>query len=109
MDRSLREGTKQSRPQPPRASRLTLKPKKNRRKQQGSVWSRLPKPAVLADACGRALRRGVPAMIGIAVLATVGGTAWAGYRFVTTSPRFAITEINVSGNSRVPTDQIVAS
>lgn len=124
MDRSLRPGreragftparevdVKQSRPQsqPPRASRLTLKPKKNRRKQTGSVWTRLPKPAVVADSCGRALRRSVPALVGAAVLATVGGTAWAGYRFVTTSPRFAITKIEVTGNSHVPTEQIVAS
>lgn len=51
----------------------------------------------------------MPALVGVAVLATVGGTAWAGYRFVTTSPRFAITKIEVTGNSHVPTEQIVAS
>lgn len=116
MDRSLRSGRERAggspdpRPQPPRASRLTLKqPKRNRRKQQGSVWSRLPKPAVIVDACGRALRRSVPALVGIGVLATVGGTAWAGYRFVTTSQRFAITDIKVEGNSRLSTEQIIAS
>lgn len=114
MDRSLRPGRERagsaSGPQPPRASRLTLKqPKRNRRKQQGSVWSRLPKPAAIADSCGRALRRSVPALVGVAVLATVGGTAWAGYRFVTTSERFAITDIRVEGNNRLPTEQIVAS
>lgn len=116
MDRSLRSGRERAgsspdpRAQPPRASRLTLKqPKRNRRKQQGSVWSRLPKPASIADACGRALRRSVPALVGVAVLATVGGTAWAGYRFVTTSQRFAITDIKIEGNNRLPTEQIVAS
>lgn len=104
MDRSRRDGVKQ----PPIASRLTVKPRGNRRKTQpGSVWSKLPKPAVLADACSRVLRRSVPAMIGLAVLGAVGGTAWAGYRFVTHSPRFAITNIEVSGNRQVTTEDIV--
>lgn len=61
---------------------------------------------MIADACGRALRRSVPALIGIFVLAAVGGTAWAGYRFVTTSPRFALTEIQVNGNQVLSDDQI---
>lgn len=112
MDRSRegrRDGAKQPRPKPPSSSRLTFKARGNRRKQTGSVWSRLPKPAVIADACGRALRRSVPALIGMGVLAAVGGTAWAGYRFVTTSPRFAITNIEVTGNRQLQADQIVAS
>src|SRR5262245_9329103 len=99
MDRSRRAGTKrrdetpsQSRLEPPPASRLTVKARPNRRRATtggtGTVWSRLPKPPVIADACGRALRRALPALVGIGVLGAVGGTAWAGYRFVTTSARF---------------------
>src|SRR3954462_1747554 len=109
MDRS-REARRDGAKAPPRASKLTVKPRggSNRRKQTGSLWSRLPRPAVIADACGRALRRSVPALVGIGILATVGGTAWAGYRFVTTSSRFAITTIDVKGNHEVPTEQIVA-
>ncbi|HUS32738.1 MAG TPA: FtsQ-type POTRA domain-containing protein [Kofleriaceae bacterium] len=110
MDRSLgarRDGAKAA---PPSASRLTFKRRGNRRKTQpGSVWSKLPKPAVIADACSRVLRRSVPALIGLAVLGTVGGTAWAGYRFVTHSPRFAITNIDVSGNRQVATDEIAST
>jgi len=63
---------------------------------------------VIADACGRALRRSLPALIGLFVLAAIGGTAWAGYRFVTTSSRFAITEIEVNGNQQLTADQIRA-
>src|SRR5690606_24041218 len=39
----------------------------------------------------------------------IGGTAWAGYRFVTTSPRFAIAHIEVSGNQVLSADQVRAS
>jgi len=73
------------------------------------MWSRLPKPAVVADACGRALRRSLPAVIGGAVLAAIGGTAYAGYHWVTTSPRFAVTHIVLQGNHHVSGDQIRAA
>jgi cell division protein FtsQ len=49
------------------------------------------------NACGRALRRGLPALVATAVLGAVGVGAWAGYRFVTTSERFAIATIEVEG------------
>ena len=42
------------------------------------------------------------------MLGAIGGTAWAGYRFVTTSPRFAIDDITVRGNHRLTVDQIRA-
>lgn len=63
---------------------------------------------MLADACGRMLRRSLPALIGMVVLAAIGGTAWAGYRFVTTSPRFAVTTVEVQGNQVLTADQIRA-
>jgi len=111
MDRSRRAGAKETRPQPPAASRLTVKARPNRRKAapRGSLWSRLPRPAVIADACGRALRRSVPALIGLFVIASVSFAAWAGYRFVTTSSRFAVTTIEVNGNQVVSDDQILAA
>jgi cell division protein FtsQ len=108
MDRSRRAGEKSSRPQPPTASRLTVKAKRNRRRQ-GSLWTRVPKPEVIADACGRALRRSLPALVGATVLAAIGGTAWAGYRFVTTSPRFAITTIAVNGNEQLSPADVIAA
>jgi cell division protein FtsQ len=107
MDRSRRQGAKES-PRPPAESRLTLKPRRNRRRPS-SLWSRVPKPAQIADACGRAVRRSLPAIVGGAVLVTIGGTAWAGYRWVTTTPRFAITDITVQGNQHLTAEQIRAT
>ena len=109
MDRSRRQGTSTARPAttPPAASRLTVR-KKNRRKP-GSVWSRLPRPAAIADSCGRALRRSIPAVAVVAAGVALTGGLWGGYRWVTTSPRFAITAITVSGNHHVDADQLRAS
>ena len=108
MDRSRRQGAKEA-VAPPPASRLTLKPRRHpNRRRPGSIWARLPSGRQIADACGRALRRSLPAAIAGVVLAAVGGSAWAGYRFVTTSPRFAITEIAVHGNHHLTAEQIRA-
>jgi cell division protein FtsQ len=68
----------------------------------------VPKPAVVADACGRSLRRSLPLVAGAGILCAIGGTAWASYRFVTTSPRFAITKIEVRGNEHLATETILA-
>src|SRR5262249_52382758 len=70
------------------------------------LWSRIPRPPQIADACGRALRRTLPALAGAGVIAALCGSAWAGYHFVTTSPRFAITEIVVQGNHRLSDDDV---
>jgi cell division protein FtsQ len=118
MDRSV--GGKPAQSPPPPSSRLIIrvradgKPKPNRRRPttSPSVWARVraaAKPAIVADACGRALRRSLPALIAAGVLGAIGGTAWAGYRFVTTSPRFAITEISIRGNHHLASDQIRAT
>ena len=107
MDRSQRGGAKET-SRPPPSSRLTFKPAKKNRKVRGSLWSRMPKPAHLADACGRMLRRAAPAAIGLAIACALGGTAYAGYRFVTHSSRFAITSIEVHGNHHLATEQVLA-
>jgi hypothetical protein len=103
MDRSRRQGTASgARPAttPPASSRLTVRKHKNRRRP-GSVWSRLPKSGAIADACGRALRRALPAAAAVAVLGVLGSGGWAGYRWITTSPRFAITAITIEGTHHV--------
>jgi cell division protein FtsQ len=107
MDRSRRQGPS-ARPAtaPPPSSRLTVR-KKNRRRP-GSVWSRLPRPGVIADACGRALRRALPAMIAVVALGVAAGTVWGCYRWVTTSPRFAIAAIEIRGNTHVPDGELRA-
>ncbi|HEY0254255.1 MAG TPA: FtsQ-type POTRA domain-containing protein [Kofleriaceae bacterium] len=68
----------------------------------------MPKPAVVVNACGKMLRRSLPALVGLGIVSAIGGTAWAGYRFVTTSPRFEIATIEVHGNQHVAADQIRA-
>lgn len=108
MDRS-RRGTKDGTATPvPAASRLTVRGKKNRRRP-GSVWSRLPRRRAIADACGRAVRRSLPAIAVTAGITVIGIGAWASYRFVTTSERFAITSIDVTGETHLSADQIRAA
>lgn len=115
MDRSRRQGARASAPPaptaPPRASRLTIRPKPANNRRRTTVtpfWQRLPKPALVADACGRALRRALPALVALGVLGAISGTAWAGYRFVTHSPRFAIEQIALKGNHHLSDDQVRA-
>jgi cell division protein FtsQ len=73
------------------------------------MWSRLPKPGAIADACGRAVRRSLPAAVAIGAVGALGSGAWAGYRWVTTSPHFAITEITVAGTHHVDPDDLRAA
>lgn len=112
MDRSRRGGTKLARPSSesnvPAASRLTVRARKNRKKP-GSLWSRMPRPRVMVDACGRAVRRAVPALAATAAISAIGTGVWLGYRFVTTSERFAITSIEVHGASHLTQDEIKAA
>src|SRR5512146_3439314 len=105
MDRSRREGAAPS--PPPASSRLTVRAKPNRRKRSGTapgLWARVPKPTF--DGCRRALRRALPAIAGLALLGAIGGSALAGYRFVTTSSRFAIEDIQIRGNHHLTIDQV---
>jgi cell division septal protein FtsQ len=69
----------------------------------------MPKPRVIADACGRAARRSLPAIAAVAAIATIGTGVWFGYRFVTTSERFAIVEIEITGEHHLTEDQIRAA
>lgn len=72
------------------------------------MWSRLPKPGAIADACGRAVRRSLPAVAATVALGAIGSGLWAGHRWVTTSPHFAITEITVRGTHHVDADDLRA-
>lgn len=110
MDRSRRQGANGARPAttPPASSRLTVRKHKNRRRP-GSVWSRLPKSGAIADACGRAVRRSLPAIAAVAALGVISGAGWAGYRWITTSPRFAITAITIAGTHHVAPDDLRAA
>lgn len=68
----------------------------------------MPQPRVLIDACGRAVRRSVPALLAVAAVTAVGAGVVTGYKFVTTSPRFAITAITINGEHHLTEDQIRA-
>jgi len=69
----------------------------------------MPRPAVVADACGRAVRRSLPALAATAGITVIGIGLWAGYRFVTTSERFAITSIEVEGTTHLTAAEIRAA
>jgi cell division protein FtsQ len=73
------------------------------------MWSRLPKPGAIADACGRALRRSLAPAAALVALCAVGGAVWAGYHWITTSPRFAITAITVQGTHHLDPDDLRAA
>jgi len=91
---------------PPVSSRLTVR-KKNRRRP-GTLWSRVPKPRALADACGRALRRSVPTIAALSIALAIGAGIYGAYRWVTSSPRFAITAIEIRGAQHIDADQLRA-
>ncbi len=79
----------------PARSRIVLrKPKGNRRLASAR---RLPRPHECIDACGRALRRCAPALVGVAMLSAFAGAAAISHSWITTSPRFAISSIEVRG------------
>ena len=113
MDRSRRLGTTPSDAPVPPASRLTVRPKKNRRKAgpPASLWSRVPRPRAVVVACGRMARRSLPLLGATAIGLVLAGGIWLGHRFVTTSDRFAITaiDIQISGASRLSADEIRAA
>jgi cell division protein FtsQ len=62
----------------------------------------------MADACGRAVRRSLSTLVGAAVLASVVAAGWCAYHFVTTSPRFAIADIEVRGGAHESADALIA-
>ncbi|HZJ64699.1 MAG TPA: FtsQ-type POTRA domain-containing protein, partial [Kofleriaceae bacterium] len=80
--------------------------KHRNRRRPGTVWTRLPGPRQIADACGRALRRSLPAVAAVAAIAALGGAAWAGRRWVTSSSRFAIADVVVRGTHQVGADEL---
>ncbi len=61
------------------------------------------------NACGRAVRRSLPALAATGAITAVGCGLWLGYQFVTTSSRFAIDEIQIHGASRLTVDEVRAA
>lgn len=88
----------------PARSRIILrKPRGNRRL---ATARRLPAPREMVDACGRALRRCAPALVGLALVGAFGAAAALSHRWVTSSPRFAIASIDIRGNHALSPDAV---
>jgi len=114
MDRSRRSLGSQGDPEAPSvpaSSRLTVR-RKNRRRP-ASVWSRVkertPRPRTIIDACGRAVRRGIPVIVATCAVTLLGSGLWLGYQFVTTSDRFAIDDIEIHGTVHTTPEQLRAA
>lgn len=88
----------------PARSRLVTRPGANRRR--APTAPRISRRAI-ANACGRALRRSVPVVAVTAVIALVAFGAYAGYRYLATSPRFSIAAIEIRGNHTLTTDEVL--
>lgn len=52
------------------------------------------------------MRRSLPAVAVVLAIGVIGGAVWAGHRWMTSSPRFAIATIAVQGTHRVDPDGI---
>jgi cell division septal protein FtsQ len=96
----------------PARSRLVAKQRQQQR--AGTVPGNRRKPAAgprlgargVVDACRRALRRAAPGLAAVAVVGAVATGGYLGYRYLTTSPRFAIASIEVRGNQTLTGDEI---
>jgi cell division protein FtsQ len=64
-------------------------------------------PQIVGRALARALRRGATALLVAAAGLALGAGAVAGARWLRTTPRFALRDVEVSGNQRVATDEIL--
>jgi cell division protein FtsQ len=89
----------------PARSRLVARPSTNRKKIAAAP--RFTRRAI-ADACGRALRRALPALVAGAVIAAVGGGIYAAHAYITSSPRFAVAAVEIRGNVRLVADDVRA-
>lgn len=78
------------------------------RRRTSPLVARLPRPGEVLDACGRALRRSGPTLAVLAVIAAVAGGLVLGHRFLTTSRRFAVADIEVRGSTVLTADEVRA-
>jgi cell division septal protein FtsQ len=74
-----------------------------------SFWARFQPPSYYArQAWGVAKRLRMAALAAVLVAAAAGVT-WLGYRFLTTSKRFAIATIEIEGNQKLSNAQVLAA
>lgn len=109
MDRSRPRANPPARtdePRIPRVSRLVIK--RANRRAPASLRARLPSARTVVVTCGRALRRGAPALVTVAAIALIVAGGRAGYRWVTTTPRFAVSHVEVRGVHVLDADAVRA-
>jgi cell division protein FtsQ len=70
--------------------------------------SRIPPPRLLARQLAAALRRATPALVGVAAVSAISLASLGVYHFLTHSPRFAISTIDIRGNQRLSTAEVQA-
>lgn len=96
----------------PSESRLTLGNARRNKRRSAPLRARVPElrrvPGAVADACGRALRRSAPMMLVLAIGGALATGGFYGYRFITTSPRFAIAAIDIRGTHTVSPERLRA-
>lgn len=92
----------------PRVSRLTLRPPRGNRRVRTPLRERLPSAREVVDGCGRAVRRAAPALVALVAVGGVSAGGYAGYRWLTTSPRFAVDRIEVHGAHALSADDVRA-
>jgi cell division protein FtsQ len=92
-------------------SRGTKRPARStgsNRRRRGALRDRLPSPAAVGRGLARAGRAALPGIIAVAAAAAVSAGAVVGYRWLTTSPRFAPSHIEITGAETLDRDHIVA-
>jgi cell division protein FtsQ len=91
------------------AQRLAAAPARRSNRKSAPPWrERLPSVRAVGGASVRAVRRALPALVAVTVIAAAVALLGLGYRFVTSSPRFAIREIRFEGNTSRPAAELRA-
>jgi cell division septal protein FtsQ len=83
----------------------------NRKLRQRRAWRfrlRMPDWAALRTRVGEGLRKAAPMLAVVGVFGLAGLGAWRGWVWLTHSSRFAVSQIVVTGNTRVTHDDVVA-
>ena len=91
----------------PSARLHAAKARRNRR-HTGPFWTRLPSPVAIAKSIGRGFRRALPTLIATSVAAAGVTGVFFGYRFITRSPHFAITSIDIRGTHNLSIQAVQA-
>jgi cell division septal protein FtsQ len=86
-----------------------LRPRVTNRKlrQRRPLRARLPSPRAVRRAMWRGLTAAAPTLFALGVIGVLGTAAGLGYRWLTTSPRFALRDVTVTGNARVAAEEIL--